>query len=38
MNRPDPYERQSVRATLTRFGWLRTEVLAGLVVALALIP
>ena len=38
MNRPDPYERQSVRAALTRFGWLRTEVLAGLVVALALIP
>ena len=38
MTRPDPYERQSVRAALTRFGWLRTEVLAGLVVALALIP
>src|SRR5699024_3292689 len=35
---PDPYERQSVRRTLTRFGWLRTEVLAGLVVAVALIP
>ena len=38
MTAPDPYERQSVRKTLTRFGWLRTEVLAGLVVALALIP
>ncbi|WP_019157993.1 SulP family inorganic anion transporter [Brevibacterium senegalense] len=37
-DRADPYERQSVRRTLTRFGWLRTEVLAGLVVALALIP
>src|SRR5699024_6355244 len=36
--RPDPYERQSVRRTLARFGWLRTEVLAGLIVALALIP
>ncbi|WP_087005640.1 SulP family inorganic anion transporter [Brevibacterium yomogidense] len=37
-DRLDPYERQSVRRTLGRFGWLRTEVLAGLVVALALIP
>ncbi|WP_029089759.1 SulP family inorganic anion transporter [Brevibacterium album] len=33
-----PEERQSVRATLRRPGWLRTEVLGGLVVALALIP
>ncbi|QCP05077.1 SulP family inorganic anion transporter [Brevibacterium sp. CS2] len=33
-----PEERQSVRATLRRPAWLRTEVLGGLVVALALIP
>ena len=35
---PTPEERQSVRLTLTRPGWLKTEVLGGLVVALALIP
>lgn len=35
---PAPLERRSVRATLRRPGWLRTEVLGGLVVALALIP
>ncbi|MGO1398169.1 MAG: SulP family inorganic anion transporter [Brevibacterium yomogidense] len=34
----DPYERQSVRRTFGRIGWLKTEVLGGLVVALALIP
>ncbi|HLS32498.1 MAG TPA: SulP family inorganic anion transporter, partial [Brevibacterium sp.] len=34
----DPYERQSVRRTFGRAGWLKTEVLGGLVVALALIP
>lgn len=33
-----PEDRMSVRATLRRPGWLKTEVLAGLVVALALIP
>src|SRR5690625_4374817 len=35
---PSPEERQSVRLTLRRPGWLKTEILAGLVVALALIP
>ena len=35
---PTPEERQSVRATLKNPRWLKTEVLAGLVVALALIP
>ncbi|OFR89603.1 sodium-independent anion transporter [Micrococcus sp. HMSC067E09] len=35
---PAPELRQSVLATLRRPGWLRTEVLAGLIVALALIP
>lgn len=35
---PTPEQRQSVRLTLRRPGWLRTEVLGGLVVALALIP
>ena len=35
---PTPEERQSVRLTLKRPGWLKTEVLGGLVVALALIP
>ncbi|HEY4616361.1 MAG TPA: SulP family inorganic anion transporter, partial [Citricoccus sp.] len=33
-----PEERMSVLRTLKRPGWLKTEVLAGLVVALALIP
>ena len=33
-----PEERQSVRNTLAHPRWLKTEVLAGLVVALALIP
>lgn len=33
-----PEERQSVLATLKRPRWLKTEVLAGLLVALALIP
>lgn len=33
-----PEERQSVLATLRRPRWLKTEVLAGLIVALALIP
>ncbi len=33
-----PEERQSVLATLRRPAWLKTEVLAGLIVALALIP
>ncbi|NWN13320.1 sodium-independent anion transporter, partial [Escherichia coli] len=33
-----PRERQSVLRTLRTPRWLRTEVLAGLVVALALIP
>lgn len=33
-----PEERQSVLATLKRPRWLKTEVLAGLIVALALIP
>ncbi|WP_257995247.1 SulP family inorganic anion transporter [Brevibacterium luteolum] len=37
-NAPTPEERQSVRLTLRRPGWLKTEILAGLVVALALIP
>ena len=36
--RVDPYERQSVRRTVGRIGWLKTEMLGGLVVALALIP
>ncbi|GAA1483214.1 SulP family inorganic anion transporter [Brachybacterium fresconis] len=35
---PTPLERQSVRLTLRRPGWLKTEILGGLVVALALIP
>nr|WP_272902280.1 SulP family inorganic anion transporter [Brevibacterium daeguense] len=35
---PTPEERQSVRLTLRRPGWLKTEILGGLVVALALIP
>lgn len=35
---PSPEERQSVRATMRRPAWLRTEILAGLVVGLALIP
>src|SRR5699024_3374238 len=35
---PTPEERQSVLATLRRPAWLKTEVLGGLVVALALIP
>ncbi|MCM3689187.1 SulP family inorganic anion transporter [Kocuria rosea] len=35
---PSPEQRQSVRATLRNPRWLKTEVLAGLVVALALIP
>ena len=35
---PSPEERQSVRRTLKRPGWLKTEILGGLVVALALIP
>lgn len=35
---PTPEERQSIRLTLKRPGWLKTEILAGLVVALALIP
>lgn len=35
---PTPQERQSVALTLRRPGWLKTEVLGGLVVALALIP
>ncbi|PMC76327.1 SulP family inorganic anion transporter [Brachybacterium sp. UMB0905] len=35
---PTPEERQSVLAALRRPAWLKTEVLAGLVVALALIP
>ncbi|GED00079.1 sodium-independent anion transporter [Kocuria varians] len=35
---PTPEERQSVRLTLKNPRWLKTEVLAGLVVALALIP
>ncbi len=35
---PSPEQRQSVRATLKNPRWLKTEVLAGLVVALALIP
>ncbi|MEX5258411.1 SulP family inorganic anion transporter [Kocuria arenosa] len=35
---PTPEERQSVRLTLRNPRWLKTEVLAGLVVALALIP
>jgi len=35
---PTPLERQSVLRTLRTPRWLRTEVLAGLVVALALIP
>ncbi|GAA2029121.1 SulP family inorganic anion transporter [Yaniella flava] len=33
-----PVQRQSVRETFKRPAWLRTEILAGLVVALALIP
>ena len=33
-----PAQRQSVRQVLRRPAWLRTEILAGLVVALALIP
>ena len=33
-----PALRQSVRETFKRPAWLRTEILAGLVVALALIP
>ncbi|ALB03532.1 SulP family inorganic anion transporter [Kocuria palustris] len=33
-----PEQRQSVLATLKRPDWLKTEVLAGLIVALALIP
>ena len=33
-----PAQRQSVRETFKRPAWLRTEILAGLVVALALIP
>lgn len=33
-----PEQRRSVLATLKRPGWLKTEVLAGLIVALALIP
>src|SRR5690625_5262237 len=33
-----PAQRQSLRETLKRPAWLRTEILAGLVVALALIP
>lgn len=35
---PSPEQRQSVRRTLKRPGWLKTEILGGLVVALALIP
>jgi len=35
---PTPEERQSVLAALRRPAWLKTEVLGGLVVALALIP
>ena len=35
---PTPEERQSVLRTLKRPGWLKTEILAGLVVGLALIP
>lgn len=35
---PTPEERQSVLTTLRRPAWLKTELLAGLVVALALIP
>ncbi|WP_010532597.1 SulP family inorganic anion transporter [Brachybacterium squillarum] len=35
---PTPQERQRVALTLRRPGWLKTEVLGGLVVALALIP
>ncbi|MGO2024461.1 MULTISPECIES: SulP family inorganic anion transporter [Brevibacterium] len=35
---PTPEERQSVRLTLKRPSWLKTEILGGLVVALALIP
>lgn len=37
-NHPTPEERQSVRLTLKRPSWLKTEILGGLVVALALIP
>src|SRR5690625_7225845 len=33
-----PAQRQSLRETFKRPAWLRTEILAGLVVALALIP
>jgi len=33
-----PVQRQSVRETFKRPAWLRTEILAGLVVSLALIP
>lgn len=33
-----PEQRQSVWLTLRRPGWLKTEVLSGLVVGLALIP
>lgn len=33
-----PMQRQSVRETLKRPAWLRTEILGGIVVALALIP
>ena len=33
-----PVQRQSLRETFKRPAWLRTEILAGLVVALALIP
>lgn len=35
---PTPEERQSVLRTLKRPGWLKTEILGGLVVGLALIP
>ena len=35
---PSPEDRQSVRLTLKRPAWLKTEILGGLVVALALIP
>ena len=35
---PTPEERQSVLAALRRPAWLKTEILGGLVVALALIP
>ncbi|WP_158496254.1 SulP family inorganic anion transporter [uncultured Micrococcus sp.] len=35
---PTPEQRQSLALTVRRPGWLKTEVLGGLVVALALIP